>query len=108
VVDGRLVEFVRDLKHQPGGDIGVHGSISVAKVLLAAGVVDELMLAIAPTIAGRGRRLLDGLPPIQLESIGSEISPTGYLIVDYRLIHEESADEPASATRGSGDRRISS
>jgi dihydrofolate reductase len=51
VVDGGLVEFVRDLKHQPGGDIGVHGSISVAQVLLAAGVVDELTLAIAPTIA---------------------------------------------------------
>jgi dihydrofolate reductase len=89
VVEGGLVEFVQDLKHQPGGDIGVHGSISVAQALLAADVVDELTLAIAPTIAGRGRRLLDGLPPIQLESIRSEISPTGYLIVDYRLIREE-------------------
>jgi dihydrofolate reductase len=24
VIDGGLVEFVRDLKQQPGGDIGVH------------------------------------------------------------------------------------
>jgi dihydrofolate reductase len=31
VVDGGLVEFIRDLKHQPGGDIGVHGSISVPR-----------------------------------------------------------------------------
>jgi dihydrofolate reductase len=86
VIDGGLVEFVRDLKQQPGGDVGVHGSISVAQALLAAGVVDEITLAIAPTIAGRGRRLLDGLPPIQLESIRSEISPAGYLIVDYRVL----------------------
>lgn len=86
VVDGGLVEFVRDLKHQPGGDIGVHGSISVAQALLAADVVDELRLAIGPMIAGRGRRLLDSLPSIQLEAIRSEISPTGYLIVDYRVI----------------------
>ena len=86
VIDGGLVEFVRDLKQQPGGDVGVHGSISVAQALLAADVVDELKLTIAPTIAGRGRRLLDGMPPIQLESIQSEISPTGYLIVDYRVI----------------------
>src|SRR4029453_8729979 len=107
-VDGDLPEFVRDLKQQPGGDIGVHGSISVAQALLAADVVDELTLAIAPTIAGRGRRLLDGWPPIQLESIRSEISPTGYLIVDYRVLREGSANEPASATRGSGGRRISS
>lgn len=85
-IDGGLVEFVRDLKQQPGGDVGVHASISVAQALLAADLVDELKLVIAPRIAGRGRRLLDGLPSIQLESIRSEISPTGYLIVDYRVI----------------------
>ena len=86
VIDGSLVEFVRDLRQQSGGDVGVHASISVAQTLLAAGVVDELRLVIAPRIAGRGRRLLDGLPSIQLESIRSGISPTGYLLVDYRVI----------------------
>jgi len=44
VVDGGLVEVVRDLKQQGGGDVGVHGSISVAQALLAADVVDELKL----------------------------------------------------------------
>jgi dihydrofolate reductase len=86
VVDGGLAEFVRDLKDRPGGDIGVHASISVAQALLAAGVVDELRLVIAPRIAGRGRRLLDGLPPIQLASIRSATSPSGHLLVDYRVI----------------------
>jgi hypothetical protein len=86
VLDGGLVDFVRDLKQQRGGDVGVHASISVAQAVLAADVVDELRFVIGPRIAGRGRRLLDGLPPIQLESIRSEISPTGYLLVDYRVI----------------------
>jgi len=85
-VDGGLVEFVRDLKDRPGGDIGVHASMSVAQTLLAADVVDELRLVIAPRIVGSGRRLLDGLPPLRLESIRSSTSPTGYLLVDYRLI----------------------
>jgi dihydrofolate reductase len=85
-IDGGLVDFVRDLKSRPGGDIGVHASISVAQALLAAGVVDELSLAIGPMNAGRGRRLLDGVPPIQLELIRSETSPTGNLLVDYRVI----------------------
>jgi riboflavin biosynthesis pyrimidine reductase len=58
----------------------------LAQALLAADVVDELRLTIAPTIAGRGRRLLDGLPLIQLESIRSETSPTGYLLLDYDVI----------------------
>ena len=83
---GGLVDFVRDLKNRPGGDIGVHASILVAQALLAADVVDELRLVIAPRIAGGGRRLLDGLPSIQLESIRSELSPTGYLLIDYRVI----------------------
>jgi dihydrofolate reductase len=86
VVDGGLAEFVRDLKTRPGGDIGVHASISVAQALLAADVVDELRLVIAPRIAGSGRRLFDGVPSIQLESIRSSTSPTGYLLADYRVI----------------------
>jgi dihydrofolate reductase len=86
VVDGGLVDVVRGLKQQRGGDVGVHASISVAQALLAADVVDELRLVIAPRIAGHGRRLLDGLPSIQLESIRSEISPAGYLLVGYRVI----------------------
>jgi len=69
-----------------GGDVGVHASISVAQALLAADVVDELRLVIGPMIVGRGRRFLDGLPAIQLELIRSEISPTGDLLVDYRVI----------------------
>jgi dihydrofolate reductase len=85
-IDGGLVEFARDLKQQPGGDVGVHGSISVAQALLAADVVDELKLTIGPMIAGRGRQLLAGLASMQLEMIRSETSPTGYLLVDYRVI----------------------
>ena len=87
-IDGGLVEFVQDLKQQPGGNVGIHASISVAQSLLAADVVDELRFVIAPRIAGRGRRLLDGLPSIQLESIRSEISPSGSLLVGYRVIRE--------------------
>jgi dihydrofolate reductase len=89
-VSGGLVEFVRDLKQQRGGDVGVHASISVAQALLAADLVDELRLVVAPRIAGRGRRLFDGLPSIQLESLGSEISPTGSLLLDYRIVRQNS------------------
>jgi dihydrofolate reductase len=86
VIDGGLVDFVRDLKDRPGGDVGVHASISVAQTLLAADVVDELRLVIAPRIVGSGRRLLDGLPSLRLEVIRSVTSPTGHLLVDYRVI----------------------
>jgi riboflavin biosynthesis pyrimidine reductase len=71
---------------QDRSEIGVHASISVAQALLAAGVVDELRLVIGPMIVGRGRRLLDDLPSIQLELIRSEISPTGDLLVADRVV----------------------
>jgi dihydrofolate reductase len=82
---GDLVEFVRDLKNQPGRDVGVHASILVAQTLLRAGVVDELRLVLAPTIAGVGRKLFDGLPPMRLTPLRSVVSPKGYLILDYRI-----------------------
>jgi dihydrofolate reductase len=85
-IDGDLAGFVRGLRDQPGADIGVHASISVARALLTAGVVDELRLVIAPVIAGSGRRLLEGLPAIRLEPIRSSTSPAGYLLLDYRVI----------------------
>lgn len=86
VIHDDLVEFVRSLKDRPGGDIGVHASILVVQALLAAGVVDELRLAIAPVIAGSGRRLLDGVPQARLEAIRSLTSPSGYLLADYRPV----------------------
>jgi len=84
-LEGGPADFVRELKETDGGEVGVHASISVAQSLLAAGVVDELRLVISPKIAGRGRRLFDGVPATRLESIRSEVSPTGSLLVAYRV-----------------------
>src|SRR5215212_7742358 len=87
-IEGPLVDFVRRLKEQPGGEIGIHGSISVAHALLGAGVVDELRVVIGPMVAGQGRRLLDATPSGKLELIRSETSPAGYLLADYRVLGE--------------------
>ena len=85
-IEGGLVAFVQRLKQSSGGDIGVHASISVARALLAADAIDEVRLVVAPAIAGRGRRLLDGLPPMRLASLQSATSPSGYLLADYRIL----------------------
>ena len=85
-IEGDLMEFVRGLRQAPGGDVGVHGSISVAKSLLGAGVVDELKLIVRPLNAGSGRRLLDDLPKAHLELQRSTVSPTGYLYLEYRVL----------------------
>ena len=86
VIEGDLVDFVQSLKQREGGDIGVHGSLTVARTLLTVGLVDEIRVVIAPTVVGAGQRLFDDVPPLQLESVRSVVSPAGYQLLDYRIV----------------------
>jgi dihydrofolate reductase len=85
VVGTDLAQFVADLKRQPGGDIGVHGSIALAQSLLKASLVDELRLVIAPAVHTQGRRLFDHVSPKRLSPTRSITSPTGHLLVDFQV-----------------------
>jgi dihydrofolate reductase len=69
VLTGDPIERITELKSQPGKDIVLTGSISLAHALIAAGVVDEYRLFVYPTVQGRGRRLFpDGtaIPNLRL------------------------------------------
>ncbi len=83
VIDGDVVEALRALKSTSGGAIGVHASISLARALFRADVVDELRLVVAPRTAGAGRRLFDGVGPIDFEMQTCANSPTGYVLLTY-------------------------
>lgn len=85
VIESGLHDFVVALKGRTGGDIGVHGSIALAQALLQADLVDELRLVIAPALQMRGRRLLERGLPKRLNLFRSVTSPSGYLMLDYRL-----------------------
>jgi dihydrofolate reductase len=52
-----LVQEVSALREQPGGDVNVMGSASVARALLAADLVDELALMIEPIVLGGGKTI---------------------------------------------------
>jgi dihydrofolate reductase len=83
VATGGLLEFVTDLKQQPGGDIGVHGSIELAQSLLSADLIDELRLVIAPAVHVSGRKLFDATPAMRFTLTRTVTSPAGYLLLDY-------------------------
>ena len=57
ILTGDWLARVAELKEQPGGDIGVTGSIRVCHALIEAGLVDEYRLCVYPVVQGRGRRL---------------------------------------------------
>jgi dihydrofolate reductase len=57
IISGDVPAQVAELKRQPGREIQIHGSARLAQSLLAAGLIDELRLLIAPVVVGSGRRL---------------------------------------------------
>jgi dihydrofolate reductase len=59
-----------------GKDVSVMGGADVIRQALAAGLVDELAITIAPVVLGAGKRLFDGFDrSLDLEHVGVRQSP---------------------------------
>jgi dihydrofolate reductase len=85
VVSDPAADHVRTLKEQDGGDIGIHGSIELARSLLAEDLVDDLRLVVASSLATRGTRLFDGLDGLRrLDLVKSDRTEAGTLLLHYR------------------------
>jgi len=83
-LNGNLVEAVTALKNEPNGtNIGMSGSVSIVRQLLAAGLLDELHLLVHPIAVRTGMRLFDEGAPIPLKLISSETFTTGVLNLVY-------------------------
>ena len=83
-LQGDLDEAVTVLKNEPGGDIGMSGSISIVRQLLDAGLLDELHLLVHPIAVRKGMRLFaesDATTPLKL--LKSETFKTGVLYLVY-------------------------
>lgn len=85
---GDPVAHVAALKAEPGQDIVLTGSITLAHTLIAANVVDEYRLSVHPVVQGRGRRLFpDGYVAVNLRpsaparTFGSGISLLQYAVI---------------------------
>lgn len=83
-------EEVAALKRGDGKDIIIQNSTRLAQSLLAADLVDELALTIAPVAVGKGRALVAGLPR-QIELERAELTPVkdGTIVVRYLVKHAE-------------------
>jgi dihydrofolate reductase len=76
---------VRRLRDEPGADIQVMGSASLARQLIENDLVDEYRLMIEPIVLGGGKSLFpsDGQAR-KLELVATKTSNTGVLICTYR------------------------
>ncbi|MGR6319829.1 dihydrofolate reductase family protein [Micromonospora soli] len=81
---GEFVAAVTALKGEPGGTIGMSGSVSVVRQLLAAGLLDELHLLVHPIAVRSGMRLFEeGEEAIPLRLVSTQTFTTGVLNLVY-------------------------
>jgi dihydrofolate reductase len=77
---------VAEVKAHAERDVGVHASITLARSLLAAGLVDELCLAVGRVLDPVGPRLFEELPDrVVLNLVESAPTSSGSLWLRYRL-----------------------
>ncbi|MEU4130035.1 dihydrofolate reductase family protein [Streptomyces wuyuanensis] len=79
------VDRIRELRDTAGGDLVVMGSPTLARTLIAEGLVDELRLMIMPVLLGGGKTIFpDDGGKHTLELVSTVTSGTGVHVCVYR------------------------
>jgi dihydrofolate reductase len=80
-----LVKDVSALRERPGGDISVMGSATLSRALIAADLVDEIMLMIEPIVLGGGKRMFpDDGEARRFELVSAKTANTGVQVCRYQ------------------------
>jgi dihydrofolate reductase len=84
-IGGHVVEEVRRLKASDGPALHIWGSSELLQALIAADLVDEYRMWVAPVVLGKGKRLFaSGVPPRGLSLVATRSTPRGVLVNTYR------------------------
>jgi dihydrofolate reductase len=85
IIRDDVIESVRALKEQPGGNILTDGSSQLVHALLEHGLVDELHLLVYPITLGSGKRVLPNGVHATFELTSATPYPTGVVGLHYAL-----------------------
>lgn len=89
LIKGNPVEELNRLKQQPGKNILIVGSPTLARSLLRDGAVDELVLLVFPIVFGTGKRLFeDGSDRIPLTLADTKVFANGVVKLVYTPTNE--------------------
>jgi dihydrofolate reductase len=83
LINGNVVEAVRELKEQSGKNIMLDGSSVLVHTLIENDLVDEYSLHVYPIVLGSGKRLFAGGKRINLQLVESQSLPTGVVFQRY-------------------------
>jgi dihydrofolate reductase len=74
VMSGDLAKDIAQLKSEPGNDLIAWGGVKIARSLVRAGLVDELVLTVYPVLIGQGLSVFSELPKTQSLELKSGIT----------------------------------
>jgi dihydrofolate reductase len=84
-LSGDTAEVIAQLKQSEGRDLLIQGSSTIYVPLLAAGLIDRLILMTFPVLLGEGKRVLNGLQaPGALKLVDSFVSAKGVVFTTYQ------------------------
>jgi dihydrofolate reductase len=83
VISGDVATRIQELKDGIKGDIGMSGSATLVRWLLANGLLDQLNLMVHPIAVGKGQRLFEDTPTHPLRLVSQEAFSTGVLNLAY-------------------------
>jgi len=83
VINGDVAAKLRALKEGIQRDIGMSGSATLVRWLLANGLLDQLNLMVHPIAVGKGQRLFEDTPTHPLRLVSQETFSTGVLNLGY-------------------------
>jgi dihydrofolate reductase len=83
-LSGDTADAVAELKRSDGRDLLIQGSSTLYVPLLAAGLIDRLVLITFPVVLGEGKRIFDGSEkPGALKLVEHFVSSTGVVLTNY-------------------------
>jgi dihydrofolate reductase len=87
IVSGDVPDEIRKLKEQPGKQIAIHGSGTLAQSLMRHDLIDEYHLMIHPTALGIGKRLFTTIGERKnFKLIRSQVFSSGTIVLELGVI----------------------
>jgi dihydrofolate reductase len=86
IIGNNVVEEIKKLKQQPGGDIQVEGSAILVQSLIKANLVDEYRLLVHPFIMGSGNRFFKEGMNTGLKLIKTQTFDAGVQLLCYEPV----------------------
>lgn len=100
ILDGDVVEAVKELKGDDGDELQIHGSGQLAQTLMRHNLIDVYELLVFPVVLGEGKRLFETGIDHSMRLVDSRATDSGLVVLTYEPAGEltfGSVDDPPSS-----------